>query len=241
MKMGRKKEKIFWGVFLILAAAFLVVGKLGFLQELGLWTILFAVFWAAVLIKGVIKLSFGEILFSIAFLCILFDEQLGIEALTPWTVLAAALLGTIGLNLLFRRRKHYYGGRHKETVIGDNVEFGDVVSFSQGEEVRCECSFGSATKYIDSADFRYAFLECSFGAMKVYFDRAVIPSGHGTVELDVSFSGVELYVPREWTVVNSVDTAFGGVDEKGRNQSEGTPVLTLSGEVNFSGVTVIYV
>ena len=40
-------------------------------------------------------------LFSLAFLIIVNDELLGLEAITPWPVLGAALLGSLGLNLLF--------------------------------------------------------------------------------------------------------------------------------------------
>ena len=102
-------------------------------------------------------------------------------------------------------------------------------------------SFSSGVKYIDSDNLEVVILECSFGSMKVYFDNASIPSGNATVELDVSFGGVELYVPRHWNVVNQADTAFGGVDEKNRCTTTGSPVLTLTGDVSFSGVTIIYV
>ena len=46
------------------------------------------------LFKGIRNVNFWEILFSIAFICIIYDDQLGITALTPWTVLGAALLGS---------------------------------------------------------------------------------------------------------------------------------------------------
>ncbi len=239
--MRKNSEKIFWGVFLILGAVFLVASRLGFLQGISLGRILFSILWIAVLIKGIVKVRFGEILFSIAFLCIIYDEFLGIEALTPWTVLAAALLGTVGLNLLFRRKRHFH------RVEGHGGEFAEGAGYchteegGQGETVFCEANFSSVVKYVDSRDFQYASLECNFGGMKVYFDQAAIPSGNATVELDVSFAGVELYVPKEWNVVNNAVTSFAGIDEKGRNRSEGTPVLSLVGDVNFGGVTIIYV
>mgnify|MGYP006893000712 FL=1 len=42
---------------------------------------------------------------SIAFICIIYDDWLGITALTPWTVLGAALLGSIGLSLIFKKKE----------------------------------------------------------------------------------------------------------------------------------------
>ena len=103
-KRYQKGSKIFWGVFLILAAAFLVVSRLGYLSEIGMAGILFAIFFTAIILQGIWERSFGKILFPIAFLCIIFDEPLGITAITPWTVLIAAALGTAGLNLIFKRK-----------------------------------------------------------------------------------------------------------------------------------------
>ena len=104
-----------------------------------------------------------------------------------------------------------------------------------------ESSFGSSIKYINSEDFRGAGIHCSFGAMKVYFDHAEVPQGQAAVKLDVSFGGVELYIPRSWQVVNHLSAAFGGVDEKGRCQPDGTVSLVLNGKVSFAGVTIIYI
>lgn len=77
-------------------------------------------------------------------------------------------------------------------------------------------SFGASTKYINSDEFEFA-------------------------QLDVSFAGVELYIPKTWNVINQIDVTFGGVDEKNKNQSAGVPTLTLMGDVSFSGVTIIYI
>ena len=100
-----KGKKIFWGIFFILAAVLVVISKLGIVPDIGVFTILVTAVLACTLIEGVRHLNFFEILFSIAFLCIVYDKPLGIEALTPWTVLAAALFGSIGLSMLFRGEK----------------------------------------------------------------------------------------------------------------------------------------
>lgn len=101
MKLGKN---IFWGIFFIAAAAFVVVGSLGLLGNISGWTLAFSMVLVAWFIRSIIKVSFGGMLFSLAFGAILFDEFLGIEAITPWPVLGAALLGTIGLNMIFKKR-----------------------------------------------------------------------------------------------------------------------------------------
>lgn len=234
-----KKEKIFWGVFFVAAAIFLIVSKLGFLPDIGIFKLIITVFLASILIKSLIKLEFGGILFPAAFICILYDTELGIEAITPWPVLGAALLGSIGLSMLFKGRKkrwYYYEGEKKS-----REEFEKIINEGDGSRVFFKNSFGSSTKYINSDNFEFAQLESSFGGMKIYFDNAVIQKGNATVQMDISFSGVELYVPKTWTVIDQMNKSFGGMDEKGKGSSSGMPVLTLMGDVNFSGVTIIYI
>lgn len=231
-------EKIFWGLFFILGAAFLLIGKMGFLQEVSAFTIMFAILLTGWFVHSLIHVEFTGILFSLAFLAILFDKQLGITAITPWPVLTAALLGSIGLGMLFHGRWHrhhhhweqYSFEEHSETI---NVDDTSCFTFST--------KFGSSIKYINTDELKQANLECSFGAMKVYFDNAAIKDGHAVANLAVSFSGVELYIPKEWQVVNHASASFGAVDEKNRAQTNGSPILTLTGNVSFGGVEIIYV
>lgn len=59
--------------------------------------------------------------FSVAFLAIVNSRLLGIEKLVPWPVLGAALLGTIGLNMLFpsrHRHGHYVYNRGIDGEVG---------------------------------------------------------------------------------------------------------------------------
>ena len=98
----RKGKNIFWGLLFVLGAVFILVNRLGYFEGISIVTVIFTIIIAGALIDSIFHRSFGGILFSLAFLCILYDELLGIENLTPWPVLAAALCGTIGLNMIFK-------------------------------------------------------------------------------------------------------------------------------------------
>lgn len=237
--MKERGEKIFWGLFFILGAVFILVGRLGYLEGVSVVTLVFAVLLAACFVKSLVHLEYTGMLFSLAFLAILFDEELQITALTPGPVLLAALFGSIGLNILFHNKHRHYHAYHKrdpfdradcETV---NVEDDSCISYGT--------TFGSSIKYINSDDFRRADLSCNFGAMRVYFDNAMIQNGNAVVNLRVSFSGVGLYVPKEWQIVDHTSASFGAVNEKNRAKTTGTPVLTLTGSISFGGVEIIYI
>lgn len=230
-----KKERVFWGIFFIMAAVFIIISKLGLLGNVNVLSLLLTVFIVACLIKSVMHKEVGGILFSLAFLCIVYAKPLGIEAITPWPVLGAALLGTIGASFLYRPKADWfaYGSHH--------ISGNEAVEIVKDAQIEFNTSFGGSIKYINSDDFQSAKLRCSFGSMKVYFDNAVIENGQATVQMDVSFAGVELYIPRGWKVINNVDASFGGIDEKNRNDAASTPTLNLIGKVSFSGVEIIYI
>ena len=96
-----KKDNVFWGVLLLLAAFYIIINNLGFMPDVNVVRLGLAVICVVVFFKSLARLEFGGMLFSLAVLAILFDSQLGITALTPWPVLIAALLGSIGLNMIF--------------------------------------------------------------------------------------------------------------------------------------------
>ncbi len=110
-----------------------------------------------------------------------------------------------------------------------------------GPANRTDATFGAAVKYFDDV-FETANLECNFGSVKAYFENANLKGGKGLVNIECNFGGIELYVPKTWRVVDNTHAAFGASEEKGRAQTTAkSPVLTLKGEVNFGGLSIIYV
>lgn len=232
MKNGKK---IFWGVLFLLAAVAVIAGGLGHFEGFSFWTVIFTIGLLGIFVEGVCYRSFGNILFALAFLAILYDEQLGLEAITPWPILGAALLGTIGLHILFPgvERKHF--GKHRiscQNSGGDNLD---------SDNVHFEVSFGEAVKYLTSKTLSMAHLECSFGSLNVYFDNALLLDGEAEIHAECSFGNMVLYIPSDWKVVVNVATAFGGVEEKGHCNPEGINTLYIRGDVSFGAMEIHYI
>lgn len=234
-----KKNRIFWGIIFLLAAVFLVIGKLGYIGNFSIFSLIFTIFLLAIIIKSIRTLNFSGILFPIAFLCITYDKVLNIESLTPWTVLAVALLGSIGLSMLFHNRRHYCHYKYEKADYNFDYDNFDI---EDKHHVKQSTRLGASTKYINSDDFKQADLECSFGAMQIYFNKATIQT-EAIVRIHANFAGIELYIPKEWKVENHVEAMVGAVDETGKCSiiSEDAPVLKLVGEINISGIKIIYV
>lgn len=237
----KRKREVLWGLLFILGAIFVVVSQLGYFQDVSVFTIVFAIVLIGILIDNIVHKSFGGILFPIAFLGILFDRQLGIEAITPWPILFTAVLGTIGLNMIFRKKSGWWDKCESKWYYNKD-SFKEIIDQEDDEQVKCEASFSSATKYINSTHFRKANLETSFGKLTVYFDNAAIADGKAVAKVETSFGEMELYIPKEWKVILDVDTSFGGIREHGKysgTSEENT--LLIVGEVSFGSMEIYYI
>ena len=251
-KDGRKKKyewkwefapkRIFWGVLLLVAALALVLSKLGYLGNVmdafSVWDIILTVFFLVTLIEGITKGRIGETLFSVAFLINIHDELLGLEAITPWTTLGAALLGTIGLKMLFPKA----GSKHKGKIIVNGVthDKGICEESRSGNSIEYENAFSSAVKYV-AGEFGKVEVENAFGAMQIYFSDAQPIDGSAKVDVESAFGSVTLYVPSDWKVVTKTEHVFGSVTEKGQCNPDGEIVLYVNAEAVFGNFQIKYI
>lgn len=233
-----KKERTFFGVLLVLGSIALLFNKLGYFGDVNMINIIITVILMWIIIKSIFYKSFSGILFPIAFICIIFDDRLGLTAITPWTVLIAAGLGSAGLSMIFNKKPKWYD--YKKNYNWSEGEY-ETIDFEDENHIRLDTSFGGSIKYINTNSFERADLSCSFGTMKIYFDNSKLKDRRGTIKLEASFAGVELYIPKTWSIEDRTSQAFGGLSEKNRNYGNGEEVITLFGDISFATVEIIYV
>lgn len=226
--------KVFWGIALVFGAVALLLDRGGYLGGIGFWPIVFDICLVAALLKGIAKRSFGTILFSLAFLVIVNDKALGLEAITPVPVLLAALLGTMGLKLLFPK----FDRRHLGLRNGWRKK---AETYSRDENrISYHSAFTDSTKYL-SGVVGHLDLENAFGNLQVYFTETVLEDHKAIVKLDNAFGNVVIYVPAVWKVVSDVQAMFGDVQENGSCNPYGEDVLYMQGEVWFGNLEIVYV
>lgn len=235
-------NKLFWGLLFLFGATSLILNRLNIwptFYHFSLFDILLTIFFIWLFLEGVRHRNFFEMLFSLAFIAIQYDKFLHITAITPWTLLCAALLAAIGLTIIFPKRSY-----NDEEHFG-NFKFADCgkkyFSETDGECIYFKNSFSSSTKYVNTDALATASFENSFGDMKIYFDNAVIKNEVADINLEVSFGNAVLYIPKTWNVENHVKTSFGSVKEKNTSQSQGCPTLRIYGEVSFGNATIVYI
>ena len=221
------KRNWFWGIICILGAILIFGNLFGFLLfTFSLWKIIGTLICLSVIIDGIKERSFYSPLFGIAIIFYLFKEDLGFEDISLWLLLLATWLLAWGLTSIIHPQK-----RHIEI---ENIEY------STNSIINITSSFGAKVQYIQTNDLQYVTIDSKFSGLKLYFDQATIQN-QATIEIDGNFTGIELYVPKEWNVQSHVRAFFGGVDEKGQPSSSGYPTLNITGRVHFGGIEIHYI
>lgn len=242
----KKTKNIAWGLFFVAAGALILLSQTGVLEGLSFWSLVISLLMVPIIIKSIGMRAFGGILFPAAIILIAFDDCLGIENLTPWPVLGCAAFLTIGLHILFPTHKNWRAhlDEHFDTHLSDDKEV--LTDWSDtdgdGERVFFQNRFSGSVKYMTADPFTEVNIRSSFGGTTVYFDGAVMKNDQATVNLDAEFSGVDLYIPKAWTLINNANCSFGAVEEKGHaGCAKNGKTLVINGSVRFAGVTVYYV
>lgn len=235
-----KNKTWFWGLFFVCAGAIIILNALNVWGEIGVFRLLLGILMVPVIIKSIPGLHFGGILFPLAFLIILFAEELNLTMITPWPVLFTALFLTIGLSLVFKGRQygfHNFGRSRKHRKHGYINTTGSI----DEDEVSFGTSFGAGSKYLNSSNLRKAEFHCSFGALQIYFDNAQLSPEGATAHFEGSFCGIEIYIPRTWQVQNNIEVSLGSVEENNKGAVSEGPVLTLTGSVSLGGMEINYI
>ena len=234
------KRNWFWGIICILGAILIFGNLFGFLPfTFSLWKIIGTLICLSVIIDGIKERSFYSPLFGIVIIFYLFRKDLGFEDISFWLLMVGTWLLAWGLTSIFHPEKnHIKVNKQIEINFGDDDT--ENVEYSTNSIINITSNFGEKVQYIQTNDLQYVTIDSKFSGLKLYFDQATIQN-QATIEIDGNFTGIELYVPKEWNVQSHIRAFFGGVDEKGQPSSSGYPTLNITGRVHFGGVEIHYI
>lgn len=231
----KKNDNLFWGLVFVAAAFLVLAGQLEVFDNISLTKISIGILFIIISIRGLFRKNFFVFLLFLACFFIIFDDEFNITAITPGPMILAAVLGSIGLSMIFPAKNSHTQNRAK------HIDFDNITNESDESEVKCRTQFGSIVKYVNTTCLTRADIYCSFGAADIYFDAAKLKNKTATINLNVSFGGVDIYVPKNWEIEQAANAMLGGIDITGMPDSITDSTVTITGNVRFGGVTIHYV
>lgn len=235
-----KKNNIFTGLVLILLAGVMMASAMGILPDIHWFKLLAGIAFVAWSVKALFRRDFFGAFTSAGILAWIFENELGIEELTPFPLLIAAALVGIGMNMIFGKKKRHFN----VNINGENMTIDEARAQSKWEDGRhvvLENIFGSTSKYVNSAAFSTADLENVFGNANIYFDNAVMANGTATVKIENVFGQMNVYFPNTWRVNVKDESAFGHVNVIGEpNRDMDAPFAEVEVETVFGNTNIYF-
>ncbi|MFH1050105.1 MAG: DUF5668 domain-containing protein [bacterium] len=165
--------------------------------------------------SGLIIISVGVLLLA---------DRLGYLNGGFWSAFWPLLIIIIGLSMLFPVRK-YFSRNNQIHSDGD---------------LNLTTLFSGQSKKVDDKNFKGGNITATFGAIELDLTDAELSPEGAVLNINASFGGLEISVPRKWRLVFSGTPIFGGFEDKTKQDApnENTKTLYINYNVIFGGFEV---
>lgn len=218
----KSNNRLNFGILLVVAGLFFLLGKMGIIPDavydaLTRWPMIFVII-------GVVNLINREFTAATIFLVIggyfLFSDFFNLRYVWDlWPV----LLIFVGLMFIFKQNR-----RIKNLNLPVNSE--DVI-----DEVAI---FGGREVKVESQNFMGGKITSIFGGSDIHLLNARMSDQGAVIDMVAIFGGTKIYIPRDWTVKTDVVSIFGAFTDKRlyfSESSDASKVLYIKGTVIFGG------
>lgn len=166
-------------------------------------------------------------IFFVVFGLIYFLSKLYVWDVSFGKMIGPAILMWIGLSLLLKnpRQKRVYAGNLRDEATVDDGNYIEANSFLGGFNRKCS-----------SKQVRGGALNAFMGGGKVDFREADLQSGVATIDVFVMMGGIELQIPRDWTVEQRLTPILGGCDDKTHQEPGSKKRLIIEGSAIMGGI-----
>lgn len=154
-------------------------------------------------------------------------------------------LVVVGLMMVFgrqlRRKARRGAGRAAQSPEGSAPDQfgpgrGSADPGQPTSQFRASHIFGGGKERVTSQAFQGAEISAVFGGMEMDLRAAGLARGGAVIDVTVVCGGIEIQVPRDWTVNLQTTTLFGGVEDKRLLPGAGENILT--GELTITGIVL---
>ncbi|WP_158080823.1 LiaI-LiaF-like domain-containing protein [Pelomonas sp. KK5] len=238
----RQLSRLVIGLFIIGVGLVALLGNAGFVDAAELRP-----YWPLVLVAlGAVRLfSRWSVLPGIALILVgaaLTAQNLGYLQL-HWRDWWPVLLILFGASFLLRddrwgrrrwqRRQARWARRH-----GMPLPLGPDVVADDSERIQADAVMGSAVLSNASQNFQGGELSAVLGSVELDLRDAAMRSGEAVLLVKVVMGGIEIKVPRSWTVGVRADHVLAGVDDRTVPPAAPAGRLLIDGEIVMGGVTI---
>ena len=230
----RQRSRVVFGAFII------VVGLFALLDNLHLFdSHLVQPFWPLVFVAlGALKLSqarqAGHLVVGGALVAVgagMTLQNLGLIHF-EWRQLWPVALILVGLNVITRGFVARGDVAYRSSRLGQRDE-----RFEHGSRIDASATMSGIVLKNDSQDFQGGEINAVMGAVEIDLRQAAIVT-EAVLHLSIIMGGVEIKVPREWSVSVNGSPMLGGIEDKTVPPMTPGKRLVIEGSVIMGGVEI---
>jgi predicted membrane protein len=238
-KVKFKSANLIWGILLLLAAAFVLLNQFGYFAGIKVINIIIAALAIAIFVQCLVHLHFAPLPIPLAIMYIVLQNPLNLPYIQAWALITASILVTIGLSLLFPRKKHHKHYRCTE----DRNQKKQAGSESNDNNPSVSIIFGTLGRHLHADSLETAQLRANFGELEVFFDQVELNPKGAEVFINCNFGAIKLFVPKHWRIIDRLNCTLGAVelDVRFATPTENSPQLTLIGSVSLGEINIRYI
>ncbi len=235
-RMARhQKSKLFAGIVIIAFGTLFLMDRLGanVPNWIYSWKMILIAIGAVTLYKHKFQNFGGWVLITIGTVFIINEHY---RDFIDASLLLPAFVILFGV-LMVGKSMNVFGKKKPKRFPFDD---GSVVE--DGEFMETTALFANIKKNIVSKDFKGGDFSSVFGGIQLNLIKADI-KGPVTINADVVFGGMKLYIPPTWDVIVETTAIFGGVEDKrpmlNDENIDPTKTITLTGNCIFGGIEIV--
>jgi len=237
----KKSSNILWGMFFLLAGVAIIMGQFMDLQ-VNLFHIILSIFLLLCALGNITNRNWILVIMPIAFVVWINRGVLGIsEYVSFWPLMWAGGFTTVGLYIIFRQGIHYKNRYTRTFEHYTHNEKGDMLD----DIVELSATLSGNSQYLYSTNLQRVKASCTLGSLQIYFDQAIPSENGAVVDINCELGSVELFVPKEWNVINSMSVTLGAAEEVRKHSKysseEKKYTITIKGNVILGSVEIIYI
>lgn len=230
-----KNKNWFWGLIFIGGAALLLISQLVDKNNANLFNYAVGVVVLALVIHSIVRRHYFFVFVPPAIGYLLVQNNMEWPPISPWLLIAAGVLVSIGFEILFPKQK-------KQQVCCGGGNFKTITETVDDDNPNIYVRFGSTIKYLHAANLQKGSLSVSLGSLEVYLDQVTLDPNGAELNLDCSLGELKLYLPRHWRVNNNVHISMADIKSIGNPAPmDDAPTLTLTGSVRMGSIEVRYI
>lgn len=223
-----------FGIALIVVGILLLLNALGLLPELGWllewWPVMLIALGIRIILRKPDSLIGG--LITIALGCLLLADNI-IAGFDFWVAAVPVTLIVIGLGIVLRPL------RRPGVQIVTSFTFARGAPSLADELINVVAIFSGARHTIVSPSFRGGTVQAIFGGVELDLRPAQMAATEASLDVEVIFGSIEIYVPPHWQVVIEGTPLFGSIENKTHTVlQDSSPILRIHASVAFGSIEI---